>query len=123
MHYWGYYSPSWQWGSNAPPEGLSGYYNVCLDYAYSYYNSPGNSQRLTMPVIDISSPDIVGVKMYIDVFHNRADNYQDRIEIVARTGYNPAALGDYIRESGTPSFTTGTITGADTGVELSLIHI
>ena len=118
MHYWGYYSPSWQWGSNAPPEGLSGYYNVCLDYAYSYYNSPGNSQRLTMPVIDISSPDIVGVKMYIDVFHNRADNYQDRIEIVARTGDDPAALGDYIRESGTPSFTTGTITGADTGVEI-----
>ena len=71
-----------------------------------------------MPVIDISSPDIVGVKMYIDVFHNRADNYQDRIEIVARTGDNPAALGDYIRESGTPSFTTGTITGADTGVEI-----
>ena len=40
IHYWGYYSPSWQWGNYAPPEGLSGYYNICLDYAYSYRASP-----------------------------------------------------------------------------------
>ena len=38
-------------GSNyAPPEGLSGYYNVCLDYASAYSNRPGDSVRLTMPV-------------------------------------------------------------------------
>ena len=119
IHYWGYYSPSWQWGNYAPPEGLSGYYNICLDYAYSYRTSPGDASRLTMPVVDLSGlGNVTGMKMYIDVFHNRADNYQDRIEIVARTGSDPSDLGEYIRESGTPSFDSGTITGADNGVEI-----
>ena len=119
IHYWGYYSPSWQWSSYAPPEGLSGYYNICLDYAYSYRTSPGDASRLTMPVVDLSGlGNVTGMKMYIDVFHNRADNYQDRIEIVARTGNDPSDLGEYIRESGTPSFDSGTITGADNGVEI-----
>ncbi len=119
MHYWGYYSPSWSWGNYAPPEGLSGYYNVCLDYASAYSNRPGDSVRLTMPVVDLSGMNnITGMKVYIDVFHNRADNYQDRLEFVARSGDDPADLGDYVRESGTPLFSTGTITGADTGVEL-----
>ena len=119
IHYWGYYSPSWQWGNYAPPEGLSGYYNICLDYAYSYRTSPGDASRLTMPVVDLSGlNNITGMKMYIDVFHNRADNYQDRIEILARTGNDPSDLGAYIRESGTPSFDSGTITGADNGIEI-----
>ena len=33
--------------------------------------------------------------MYIDVLHNRADNYQDRMEIVARSGNDPSDLGEY----------------------------
>ena len=118
MHYWGYYSPSWSWGNYAPPEGLSGYYNVRLDYAshtatdlvtpYTN-NASGRLRRLN---------NITGMKVYLDMFHNRADNYQDRLEFVARAGDDPSDLGDYVRESGTPLFSTGTITGADTGVKL-----
>ena len=100
MHYWGYYSPSWSWGNYAPPEGLSGYYNVCLDYASAYSNRPGDSVTLTMPVVDLSGMNnITGMKVYLDMFHNRADNYQDRLEFVARTGDDPSDLGDYVRES------------------------
>ena len=117
--YWSQYSPSWQWGSWAPPEGLSGSYNVCTNYAYSYRTSPGDAARLTMPMVDLSSlNNITGMKLYIDVLHNRADNYQDRLEIVARTGDDPADLGNFLRESGTPLITSGTITGAETGIEL-----
>ena len=72
-----------------------------------------------MPVIDLSGMNnLSSMKVYLDVLHYRADNYQDRIEFVARTGDDPSDLGAYLRESGTPIFADGTITGADTGVEL-----
>ena len=72
-----------------------------------------------MPVVDLSGlGNVTGMKMYIDVFHNRADNYQDRLEFVARVGDDPSDLGEFIRESGVPSFDSGTITGADNGVEI-----
>ena len=121
MHYWGYYYTSYHGGQGVykPPEGYQGSYNICMDYAYSYQNNPGNSQRLTMPVVDLSGlGNVTGMKMYVDVMHNRADNYQDRLEILARTGNDPANLGQWIRESGTPTFTSGTITGADNGIEV-----
>jgi len=122
MHYWGYYSPSSMFnGVYEPPEGrngLWGYYNVCLDYAYSYYNSPGDEARLAYPAVDVSGSNITGATMYVDVLHNRADNYQDRLEVVARTGNDPSDMGVYARESGTPSFSSGTITGADNGIEI-----
>ena len=74
-----------------------------------------------MPVVDLSGlGNVTGMKMYIDVFHNRADNYQDRLEFVARVGDDPSDLGEFIRESGVPSFDSGTITGADNGVEIGV---
>jgi len=120
MHYWGYYSPSNYFGGvYAPPEGfIGGYYNICLDYAYTYYNTPGHSARLTMPIVDVSAGNISKVTMYIDVLHNRADNYQDRLEILARVSDDPSDLGNFVRESGTPSFINGAITGAYNGVEV-----
>ena len=121
MHYWGYYYTSYHSYGQAqytPPEGFQGSYNVCLHYAYSYYNNPGDSIRLTYPTVDVSANNITGVTMYIDVLHNRADNYQDRLEVVARVGDDPSDLGSYVRESGTPSFSTGSITGAENGVEI-----
>ena len=122
-HWWGYYTSSWQWSSMLPPEGMVGSsyggYNICADQGYSYYSNPGDYNRLTMPVIDLSGMNnLSGMKVYLDVLHFRADNYQDRIEFVARTGDDPSDLGAYLRESGTPVFADGTITGADTGVEL-----
>ena len=124
-HYWGYYYTSYHGGTNGPftpPEGYGGgypsSYNVCLDYAYSYYMSPGQGARLTMPTVDISATNISKVSLYIDVLHNRADNFQDRLEFVARSSDNAAELGEYVRESGTPLFKDGTITGADNGIEI-----
>ena len=121
-HYWGFSTYSWQgWtGVMAPPEGLVGNYNynVCLDYAYSYYMNSGQGARVTFPIVDISSSNLTAATMYIDVLHNRANNYQDRYEFVARSGDDPADLGLYKRESGTPLFKDGTINGADTGVEI-----
>ena len=124
-HYWGYYYTSYHGGTNGPftpPEGYGGgypsSYNVCLDYAYSYYMSPGQGARLTMPTVDISASNISKVSLYVDVLHNRADNFQDRLEFVARAGNDAASLGEYVRESGTPLFKDGSITGADTGIEI-----
>ena len=124
-HYWGYYYNSYHGGAAgttfAPPEGyvgLFGSYNVCLDYAYSYYMTPGQGARMTYPIIDISASNITKVTLWMDVLHNRADNYQDRLDFVARSGNDPADLGNYVRESGTALFKNGTITGADTGIEI-----
>ena len=124
-HYWGYYYNSYHGGAAgstfAPPEGyvgLFGSYNICLDYAYSYYMNAGQGARLTYPVVDISAGNITKVTLWMDVLHNRADNYQDRLDFVARSGNDPADLGNYVRESGTALFKDGTITGADTGIEI-----
>ena len=118
-HYWGASYSTYQAMYNPvfyPPEGFKGSYNICYDRAYSYYMSAGQGARMTMPTIDISAANISKVSLYMDVLHNRADNYQDRLEVVARSGDNAALLGAYARESGTPLFKDGTITGADTGV-------
>ena len=124
-HYWGYYYTSYHGGAAgttfAPPEGYvgyGGYYNICLDYAYSYYMNAGQGARLTYPIVDISASNITKVTLWMDVLHNRADNYQDRYDFVARSGNDPAELGNYVRESGTALFKDGTITGADTGIEV-----
>ena len=120
-HYWGAYYTTYHAMYNPvfyPPEGMQGSYNICYDRAYTYYMSPGQGARMTMPTIDISAGNISKVSLYMDVLHNRADNYQDRLEIVARSGDNAALLGAYARESGTPLFKDGTITGADTGVSI-----
>ena len=99
MMYWGYYYTSYHGGQGVykPPEGYNGLwnnYNVCLNYAYSYYNSPGDGARLAFPAVDISGSNITGATMYVDVLHNRADNYQDRLEVVARTGNDPGDEDD-----------------------------
>jgi hypothetical protein len=121
QHYWGYYYTSYHGGQGAykPVEGyVGGSYNVCLDYAYSYYMNPGQGARMSFPVVDISDTSISKVTMYVDVLHNRADNYQDRLDLVARAGNDPSDLGDYLRDSGTASFKNGAITGADNGIEI-----
>ena len=122
-HYWGYYYTSYHGGQGVfkPPEGYNGLwgnYNICLDYAYSYYMSAGQGARLTFPTVDISASNITKVTLWMDVLHNRADNYQDRLDFVARSGNDPGDLGNYVRESGTALFKDGQITGADTGVEI-----
>mgnify|MGYP002853332555 FL=1 len=101
-----------------PPEGFKGSYNICMHYTSTYYMNSGQGARLTMPTIDLTASNLTKVTMYVDVLHNRADNYQDRLEIVARGGSNPADLGEYVRESGTPNFDNGVINGADTGVSV-----
>ena len=82
--------------------------------------SAGQGARLTMPMIDISASNLSKASLYIDVLHNRADNFQDRLEFVARASDSVSSLidGNYVRESGTPLFKDGTITGADTGVSV-----
>ena len=122
-HYWGYYYNSYHGGQGVykPPEGYTGYggyYNICLDYAYSYYMNPGQGARMSFPIVDISDSSISAVTMYVDVLHNRADNYQDRLDFVARAGNDPGSLGDYARDSGTASFQNGDITGAETGIAI-----
>ena len=121
--YWSLYYPSFYGGSGvfAPIEGYNGYgnyYNVCANRAYTYYMNPGEGARMTFPVVDISDSSISAVTMYVDVLHNRADNYQDRFDLVARVGNDPGSLGEYLRDSGTASFQNGQITGAETGIAI-----
>ena len=111
---------------NPPGYAAGGYpnnYGVCIDYAYTYYMNSGEGARLTYPIVDISGATANGgniskVYLWIDVLHHGADNYQDRYDFVARAGNDPSDLGDYLRESGTPLFKDGTITGATTGIEI-----
>ena len=132
-HYWGYYYTSYHGGQgvNKPPEGYNGMwgsYNICMDYAYSYYTSPGVGFRIAMPIIDMTNTGdgagglptgtIVGASLNLDFFHNRADNYQDRVEIVARSSNDVTNMGNWAREAGTPLLTNGNITGADVGISI-----
>jgi FlaG/FlaF family flagellin (archaellin) len=111
---------------NPPSYAAGGYpnnYGICLDYAYTYYMNSGQGARMTFPVVDISNAvanggNISKVYMWMDVLHRGTDNYQDRYDFVARSGNDPSDLGNYLRESGTPLFKEGTITGADFGVEV-----
>ncbi|MGB2493452.1 MAG: type IV pilin [Poseidonia sp.] len=111
---------------NPPSYASGGYpnnYGVCLDYAYTYYMNSGQGARMTFPVVDISNSvanggNISKLTLWMDVLHRGADNYQDRYDFVARAGNNPADLGDYMRESGTPLFKEGSIIGADYGVQV-----
>ena len=133
--YWGLYYRSYHAmysSTYTPPEGFNGLwgnYNVCANYAYNnpYYISSGKGARVAMPILDLenigtnsgTSGNIQTVTLYIDVLHNRADYYQDRIDIVSRTSDDHNVMGDWQRESGTPSFTDGTISGADVGIEIA----
>jgi hypothetical protein len=111
---------------NPPSYAAGGYpnnYGVCLDYAYTYYMNSGEGARMTFPVVDISGAvanggNISKVYLWMDVLHRGSDNYQDRYDFVARSGNDPSDLGTYLRESGTPLFKEGTITGATTGIEI-----
>ncbi|MFZ8906721.1 MAG: Ig-like domain-containing protein, partial [Poseidonia sp.] len=111
---------------NPPSYASGGYpnnYGICLDYAYTYYMNSGQGARMTFPVVDISGATANGgniskVYLWMDVLHRGSDNYQDRYDFVARSGNDPSDLGNYLRESGTPLFKEGTITGADTGIEV-----
>ena len=142
-HYWGYYYTSYHAYNNPafyPPEGFNGMfgsYNICMDYYYTGY-SPGLSQagnRVSMPIIDMTNegdgamdrnnvaiPEgkIVGATLNIDFFHNRADNYQDRIELVTRSSNDIGDLSGetWAREAGTPLIKGGTIDDADVGIEI-----
>ena len=83
----------------------------------------GQGARKTFPIVDISAAEANGgniskVYLWMDVMHRGNDNYQDRYDFVARTGNDPSDLGNYQRESGTPLFKEGTITGATTGIEV-----
>ena len=53
-----------------------------------------------MPMIDISASNLSKASLYIDVLHNRADNFQDRLEFVARASDSVSSLidGNYVRE-------------------------
>ena len=111
---------------NPPSYAAGGYpnnYGICLDYAYTYYMNSGEGARMTFPVVDISGAvanggNISKVYLWMDVLHRGSDNYQDRYDFVARSGNDPSDLGTYLRESGTPLFKEGTITGATTGIEI-----
>jgi FlaG/FlaF family flagellin (archaellin) len=111
---------------NPPSYATGGYYNnygVCTDYAYTFYMNSGEGARMTFPVVDISSAvanggNISKIYMWMDVLHKGADNFQDRYDFVARVGNDPSDLGSYLRESGTPLFKDGSITGATTGIEI-----
>ena len=134
-HYWGYYYNAYNAYYNPafyPPEGFNGLfggYNICMDYVYTYYSTPNEGYRIAMPIIDTtntgdgaSNPGVdgtvVGATMNIDFFHNRADNYQDRIELVMRSSNDVTDMGSWAREAGTPLLKDGFINGSDTGIEI-----
>ena len=129
-HFWGGYWPSFYYGANryngdmVPPEGFNGMwgsYNVCKSYAYRSVTNAGAGWRMAYPIVDTSSNNIQQVVMYMDVLHNGNDYYQDRLEVNIRGANNVGSLlsADYGREFGTAQVTDGTISGADTGIEIS----
>jgi hypothetical protein len=91
-----------------------------MAYVYTYYMSSGSGARMTFPVVDISASNLSKVTIYMDFLHNGADNYQDRLDFVARASSDASDLVDeaYVRESGTPMFKNGEITGANNGIDI-----
>ena len=97
-HYWGYYYTSYHAVDRSVLQASRRTTPVLttfvLTMAYSYYMSAGQGARLTMPMIDISASNLSKASLYIDVLHNRADNFQDRLEFVARASNSVSALVD-----------------------------
>ena len=108
-HYSGYYAPSWSFsGVYSPPDSTMGAvggwqsnYRICSSLAYGYYMTPDAGARVTFPIVDVSASNLTSVKMYVDVLHNRADSYEDRMEIVARSGNDASDLmaANWLRET------------------------
>jgi flagellin-like protein len=123
-HYWGSYWPSFYYsGQYAPPEGFNGMwgsYNVCQNYAYGAGTPIPAGYRLAYPIVDTSSPNIQQVVMYVDMVHYGADYYNDRLEVSVRAGNSVTELlgKEYSRDFGTADISDGTITGADTGIDI-----
>ena len=143
-NYWGYYWHSSQFATQfggvfAPPQGFTGYngyYNVCLNYAYSAQTPPPNGYRVSWPIVntggtsDVAASENVvnptSVKAYIDIVHNGHDYFQDKYEFVFRGGnsHGSGAADDILnarwgREFGMASISNGQIDGSTTGIEIS----
>ncbi|MBO57396.1 MAG: hypothetical protein CMA77_00135, partial [Euryarchaeota archaeon] len=124
--YWGYYYPSWYggWGDFKPIEGyngLWGYYNVCLAYAYTYQTPTPNGWRMSWPIVDVQDTSIQGVNAYMDILHNNNDYYADRYEFVFRGADTPENLvnAEWGRTFGKADISSGTIDNSDTGIYFS----
>ena len=137
MHFWADYWPSmYQSAYPHTPEyagggsgGMWGYYGVCADYVYRYSAPSTTGYRVEYPMVNTANANIVSAKVYVDVFHNRHDYYQDRFDYVFRGGgsdnaYTSADLDaaramQFGREFGVAQLDNGQITGATTGITSS----
>ena len=127
MHYWAGYWPS-IFSSAYPrtPEqlaggsgGMWGYYGVCQDLAYRFGTPNPSGWKLEFPPISTPGDAYTEVVLKMDVFHNRNNYFQDRIDFVTRGGSTVTSMGDWQREFGVASLTNGQISGSDTGVKIS----
>ena len=127
MHYWAGYWPS-IFSSAYPttPEqlaggsgGMWGYYGVCQDLAYRFGTPNPSGWKMEFPPISTPGDAYTEVVLKIDVFHNRNNYFQDRIDFVTRGGATATSMGDWQREFGVASLTNGLISGSDTGVKIS----
>ena len=118
-HYWGFGTYSWAGWSVMVPPGSRRHEQLqrLCDYAYSYYMSSGQGARVTFP--SWTSPPEPHL---CDDVHRRpaqpCEQLPGPLRVRGPFGNDPADLGDYKRESGTPLFKDGTINGADIGVEI-----
>jgi len=126
-HFWAGYWPSIYYSAYPrSPEQLSGgsggmwgYYGVCMDYAYRFGTPNPSGWKIEFPPISTPGDAYTEVVLKMDVYHNRNNYFQDRIDFLTRGGTSATTMGDWQREFGVASLTNGQITGSDTGVKIT----
>ena len=99
--------------------GMWGYYGVCQDYAYRFGTPNPSGFRHEFPPISTPGDSYVEVVLKMDVYHNRNNYFQDRVDFLTRGGADHTSMGDWQREFGVASLSNGEITGSETGVKIT----
>ena len=102
-------------------------YEACTARGATYM-TPGMNMLLEWPTLDLTDPSIESVELKFDMWHRYlgsyanyyGNNFQDNVEVLARSGSNPAQFGEYseaVIGKGV-TISNSAITGANIGIDI-----
>ena len=102
-------------------------YETCMARGASYL-TPGMNMLLEWPTLDLTDPSIEKVELKFDMQHRYhgayanwyGNNFQDNVEVLARSGDDPSQFGEYSEEIAGKgvSIANSAVTGATVGFDI-----